>query len=35
MFQVPTEIGLMEIGARRLLDPFEITGVPAESRALY
>ena len=35
MFQMPTEIGLLEIGARRLLDPFDIRGVPQESRSLY
>jgi 2-keto-3-deoxy-L-rhamnonate aldolase RhmA len=35
LFQMPTEIGLMEIGARQLLEPLGIGGVPAESRALY
>jgi hypothetical protein len=34
-FQLPTEIGLMELGARQLLDPLDITGVPPEARALY
>ena len=35
LFQMPTEIGLLEIGARRLLEPFDIHGLPSESRALY
>jgi 2-keto-3-deoxy-L-rhamnonate aldolase RhmA len=35
LFQMPTEIGLMELGARQLLSPFGITGVPADQRALY
>lgn len=35
LFQMPTEIGLMELGARQLLDPHGITGIPASERALY
>jgi 2-keto-3-deoxy-L-rhamnonate aldolase RhmA len=35
MFQMPTEVGLMEIGARQLLDPFDLHGLPPGSRALY
>jgi 2-keto-3-deoxy-L-rhamnonate aldolase RhmA len=35
MFQMPTEIGLIEIGARHLLEPFDIQGLPAKVRALY
>jgi 2-keto-3-deoxy-L-rhamnonate aldolase RhmA len=35
LFQMPTEIGLMELGARQLLDPLGIHGVPAAQRALY
>jgi 2-keto-3-deoxy-L-rhamnonate aldolase RhmA len=35
LFQMPTEIGLMEMGARQLLDPLGITGIPASARALY
>jgi 2-keto-3-deoxy-L-rhamnonate aldolase RhmA len=35
MFQMPTEIGLLEMGARRLLEPFDIHGLPKEARALY
>jgi 2-keto-3-deoxy-L-rhamnonate aldolase RhmA len=35
LFQMPTEIGLMELGARQLLEPFGISGVPANQRALY
>lgn len=34
-FQFPTEIGLMELGARQLLDPLGIEGIPAEKRTLY
>lgn len=34
-FQMPTEIGLMELGARQLLDPLGIAGTPAEQRSLY
>jgi 2-keto-3-deoxy-L-rhamnonate aldolase RhmA len=34
-FQLPTEIGLMELGARQLLDPLGIEGIPAEKRTLY
>lgn len=35
MFQMPTEVGLVEIGARQLLAPHGIHGMPAETRALY
>jgi 2-keto-3-deoxy-L-rhamnonate aldolase RhmA len=35
LFQMPTEIGLMERGARQLLDPLGIAGIPARHRALY
>lgn len=35
LFQMPTEIGLMERGARQLLDPLGISGIPAGQRALY
>ncbi len=34
-FQMPTEIGLMEMGARQLLDPLGIAGMPAGQRSLY
>ena len=35
LFQMPTEIGLMELGARQLLDPLGISGIPAGQRADY
>jgi 2-keto-3-deoxy-L-rhamnonate aldolase RhmA len=35
LFQMPTEIGLMELGARQLLDPLGIPGIPADQRATY
>ncbi|SPE22761.1 HpcH/HpaI aldolase [Candidatus Sulfopaludibacter sp. SbA3] len=35
LFQMPTEIGLMELGARQLLEPFGISAVPLGHRALY
>ncbi len=35
LFQMPTEIGLMEMGARQLLEPLGITGIPADERAIY
>jgi 4-hydroxy-2-oxoheptanedioate aldolase len=35
LFQMPTEIGLMELGARQLLDPYGINGIPASRRAVY
>jgi 2-keto-3-deoxy-L-rhamnonate aldolase RhmA len=35
LFQMPTEIGLMELGARQLLDPLAINGLPASQRAVY
>jgi hypothetical protein len=31
----PTEIGLMELGARQLLEPLGVSGIPAAHRALY
>lgn len=34
-FQLPTEIGLMELGARQLLDPLGAAGIPAAERSLY
>jgi 2-keto-3-deoxy-L-rhamnonate aldolase RhmA len=34
LFQMPTEIGLMELGARQLLDPLGMAGIPAAQRAL-
>jgi len=35
LFQMPTEIGLMELGARQLLEPLGISGIPAAQRAVY
>jgi 2-keto-3-deoxy-L-rhamnonate aldolase RhmA len=35
LFQMPTEIGLMELGAKQLLEPLGISGIPAGQRALY
>lgn len=35
LFQMPTDVGLMELGARQLLDPFGITALPPGQRALY
>jgi 4-hydroxy-2-oxoheptanedioate aldolase len=35
LFQMPTEIGLMELGARQLLDPLGISGIPDSQRAVY
>jgi 2-keto-3-deoxy-L-rhamnonate aldolase RhmA len=35
LFQMPTEIGLMELGARQLLEPLGISGIPADQRATY
>jgi len=35
LFQMPTEIGLMELGARQLLEPLGITAAPSERRANY
>jgi 2-keto-3-deoxy-L-rhamnonate aldolase RhmA len=35
LFQMPTEIGLMELGARQLLEPLGISGIPDSQRALY
>jgi 2-keto-3-deoxy-L-rhamnonate aldolase RhmA len=35
LFQMPTEIGLMELGARQLLEPLGIFGIPASRRAVY
>ncbi|MCX6626341.1 MAG: aldolase/citrate lyase family protein [Candidatus Solibacter sp.] len=34
LFQLPTEIGLMELGARQLLEPLGISGIPPAKRAL-
>ena len=35
LFQMPTEIGLMELGARQLLEPLGISGIPAcEARVI-
>jgi 2-keto-3-deoxy-L-rhamnonate aldolase RhmA len=35
LFQMPTEIGLMELGARQLLEPLGISGMPHDQRAVY
>jgi 4-hydroxy-2-oxoheptanedioate aldolase len=35
LFQMPTEIGLMELGARQLLEPLGINGIPDSERAVY
>ena len=35
LFQMPTEIGLMELGARQLLEPFGIAAIPPGQRPLY
>jgi 2-keto-3-deoxy-L-rhamnonate aldolase RhmA len=35
LFQMPTEIGLMELGARQLLEPFGISAIAPGQRALY
>jgi 2-keto-3-deoxy-L-rhamnonate aldolase RhmA len=35
LFQLPTEIGFMEMGSRQILEPFGLSGVPKEERALY
>jgi 2-keto-3-deoxy-L-rhamnonate aldolase RhmA len=35
LFQMPTEIGLMELGARQLLEPFGISPAQPGQRALY
>jgi 2-keto-3-deoxy-L-rhamnonate aldolase RhmA len=35
LFQMPTEIGLMEMGARQLLEPLGVSGIPASQRAIY
>jgi 2-keto-3-deoxy-L-rhamnonate aldolase RhmA len=35
LFQMPTEIGLMELGARQLLEPLGVSGVPSAQRATY
>ena len=35
LFQMPTEIGLMELGARQLLEPLGIRGIPPAQRATY
>jgi 2-keto-3-deoxy-L-rhamnonate aldolase RhmA len=35
LFQMATEIGLMELGARQLLEPLGISGIPPAKRAVY
>ncbi len=35
LFQMPTEIGLMELGARQLLEPFGINPIQPGHKALY
>jgi 2-keto-3-deoxy-L-rhamnonate aldolase RhmA len=35
LFQMPTEIALMELGARQLLNPLGISGIPADQQAQY
>jgi hypothetical protein len=35
LFQLPTELGLMELGTRQLLEPLGISGIAAAQRALY
>lgn len=35
LFQMPTEITLMELGARQLLDPFGRSGAPEAGKTLY
>jgi len=35
LFQMPTEIGLMELGARQLLEPLGATAAPSERHAGY
>jgi 2-keto-3-deoxy-L-rhamnonate aldolase RhmA len=35
LFQMPTEIALMESGARQLLNPLGISGIPADQQAQY
>ena len=35
LFQMPTEIALMELGARQLLNPLGISGTPADQQAQY
>jgi hypothetical protein len=30
-----TEIGLLELGARQLLEPLGVAGIPSSQRALY
>jgi 2-keto-3-deoxy-L-rhamnonate aldolase RhmA len=34
-FQSRTELGLMSLGAKQLLEPLSISGVPSDSRSLY
>jgi 2-keto-3-deoxy-L-rhamnonate aldolase RhmA len=34
-FQSVTELGLMALGAKQLLEPLSISGIPSESRSLY
>ena len=35
LFQMPTEITLMELGARQLLNPLGISGIPADQQSQY
>ena len=35
LFQLATEIGFMEMGAKQILEPLGIAGLPASERALY
>jgi hypothetical protein len=35
LFQLPTEIGLMERGARSILDPLGAPGLPDSMKAHY
>jgi hypothetical protein len=35
MFQCMTELGLIAQGARQLLEPMGIRGIPAEQKSLY
>jgi 2-keto-3-deoxy-L-rhamnonate aldolase RhmA len=35
MFQCMTELGLMALGAKQLLEPLGISGIPREQRSLY
>ena len=35
LFQMPTEIALMEFGARQLRNPLGISGIPPDQQAQY